>query len=212
MPDPSLFEEYLRGLAPEQLQQAFRSLVPASATRQEQVATLQAALASEAGRALRAEMGRWIVDHLIPVEHLVPEPYVVWRQPVREAMLFVADHFSDARLAAKLLEQIELPPNARPETSSASALTDATGAHIISSTFTASGFRLRATTLLTISQSLTSPTGSPFLMTKTFRTDFSIIIRTTAETVAPDSTKTTSSCRREATARLISKDYRPRSP
>src|SRR5208337_3076677 len=91
--------------------------------------------------------------------------------------------------------------------SSASALTDATGAHIISSTFTVSGFRLGATTLLTISQSLTSPTGFPVLMTKTFLTDFSIIVRTTAETVAPDSTKTISSCRREATARLISKDY-----
>ncbi len=116
MPDQSLFGEYLRGLAPEQLQQAFRSLVPASATHEEQVAAIQAALASETGRALRAEMGRWIVDHLVPVEHLVPEPYVVWRQPVREAMLFVVGHLSDARLAAKLLEQIELPPNARPET------------------------------------------------------------------------------------------------
>jgi len=115
-PAPSLFENYLRGLAPEQLQQAFRSLVPESATREERVAAIQAALASEAGRTVRAQMGRWIVDHLIPVEHLVPEPYTAWRQPVREAMLFVADHFSDARLAVKLLEQIELPTNARPET------------------------------------------------------------------------------------------------
>ncbi len=116
MPDPSLFGEYLRGLSPEQLQQAFRSLVSESATREERVAAIQAALASETGRALRAEMGRWIVDHLVPVEHLVPEPYTAWRQPVREAMLFVVGHLSDARLAVKLLEQIELPPNARPET------------------------------------------------------------------------------------------------
>jgi len=116
MPDPSLFEEYLRGLAPEQLQQAFRSLVSASATREERVAAMQAALGSETGRALRAEMGRWVVDHLVPIEHLVPEPYAAWRQPVREAMLFVIGHLSDARLAVKLLEQIELPPNARPET------------------------------------------------------------------------------------------------
>jgi len=116
MPDQSLFQEYLRGLAPEQLQQAFRSLVPEGATHEEQVAAIQAALASEAGRTVRAEMGRWIVDHLIPVEHLVPEPYAAWRQPVREAMLFVADHFSEARLAVKLLEQIELPATARPET------------------------------------------------------------------------------------------------
>jgi predicted unusual protein kinase regulating ubiquinone biosynthesis (AarF/ABC1/UbiB family) len=116
MPDRSVFEEYLRGLAPEQLQQAFRSLVSEGAPREEQVAAIQAALASETGRALRAEMGRWIVDHLVPVEHLVPEPYTMWRQPVREAMLFVVNHLSDARLAVKLLEQIELPPNAHPET------------------------------------------------------------------------------------------------
>jgi len=116
MPDPSFFGTYLQGLAPEQLQQAFRSLAPPSVTREEQIAAIQAALTSDMGRSVRAEMGRWIVDHLIPVEHLVPEPYVAWRQPVREAMLFVADHFSDARLAVKLLEQIELPPNARPET------------------------------------------------------------------------------------------------
>ena len=116
MPDQSFFEAYLQGLAPEQLQQAFRSLVPKGATREEQVAAILAALTSETGRTVRAQMGRWIVDHLIPVEHLVPEPYTAWRQPVREAMLFVAEHFSDARLAEKLLEQIELPPNARPET------------------------------------------------------------------------------------------------
>jgi ubiquinone biosynthesis protein len=116
MPDQSLFEEYLRGLAPEQLQQAFSRLVSEGTSREERVAAIQAALASETGRALRAEMGRWIVDHLVPVEHLVPEPYAVWRQPVREAMLFVVSHLSDARLAVKLLEQIELPPNARPET------------------------------------------------------------------------------------------------
>jgi ubiquinone biosynthesis protein len=116
MPEQSLFEQYVRGLAPEQLQQAFRSLVPESATRDEQVAAIQTALASETGRAVREEMGRWIVDHLVPVEHLVPEPYTVWRQPVREAMLFVVNHLSHARLAVKLLEQIELPPNARPET------------------------------------------------------------------------------------------------
>lgn len=105
----------MRGLAPEQLQQAFRSLISESTTREEQVATIQSALTSETGRAVRSEMGRWIVDHLVPVEHLVPEPYTVWRQPVREAMLFVVNHLSTARLAVKLLEQIELPPNARPE-------------------------------------------------------------------------------------------------
>lgn len=116
MPDQSLLEGYLRTLSPEQLQAAFRRLVPESATPEEQVAAIASALASETGRAVRSEMGRWIVEHLVPVEHVVPEPYTAWRQPVREAMLFVVEHLSDARLAPKLLEQIELPGNARPET------------------------------------------------------------------------------------------------
>ena len=116
MPDRSFFEEYLRGLGPGQLQQAFRDLVSRENTRDERIAVIQTILASAAGRGLRAEMGRWIVDHLVPVEHLVPQPYTVWRQPVREAMLFVVNHLSEARLAVKLLEQMELPKNARPET------------------------------------------------------------------------------------------------
>lgn len=116
MPDQLFFEQFLRGLAPDQFQQAFRTLVPQGVPPDEQVAAIQSLLASEAGRAVRSEMGRWIVDHLVPVEHLVPEPYTVWRRPVREAMLFVVNHLSDARLATKLLEQIELPSNARPET------------------------------------------------------------------------------------------------
>lgn len=68
------------------------------------------------GRALRADMGTWIVDNLVPAEHLVPEAYAAWRAPVRDAMLFVVAHLSDARLAPKLLEQIELPPRTHPET------------------------------------------------------------------------------------------------
>jgi predicted unusual protein kinase regulating ubiquinone biosynthesis (AarF/ABC1/UbiB family) len=52
----------------------------------------------------------------VPVEALVPPEYENWRPPVRDAMLFVISHLSDARLAPKLLEQIELPPNTPPET------------------------------------------------------------------------------------------------
>ncbi len=52
----------------------------------------------------------------MPVEALVPAEYENWRPPVRDAMLFVISHLSDARLAPKLLEQIELPPDTPPET------------------------------------------------------------------------------------------------
>jgi len=72
-------------------------------------------LESPMGQAFRAEMGAWIADHLVPVERLVPEAYLAWRPPVRDAMMFVVCHLSDERLAPKLLDQLELPANTRPE-------------------------------------------------------------------------------------------------
>ncbi len=114
--DPAFIKTYLQTLPPEQLRAAFLSLFPAESTREQKIAAMEALLASPTGRALRSEMGRWIVDHLVPVEHLVPATYTAWRAPVRDAMLFVVEHLSDARLAPKLLEQLELPLKSPPET------------------------------------------------------------------------------------------------
>jgi ubiquinone biosynthesis protein len=61
------------------------------------------------GQSLRDTMARWIVDEIVPVERLVPEAYLKWRPPVRDAMMFVVARLSPARLAPKLLEQLELP-------------------------------------------------------------------------------------------------------
>jgi len=60
-------------------------------------------------------MARWIVDVVVPVNALVPEAYAHWRPPVRDAMMFVVARLSPARLAPKLLEQIELPANTPAE-------------------------------------------------------------------------------------------------
>jgi ubiquinone biosynthesis protein len=60
-------------------------------------------------------MARWIVDEIVPVGSLVPESYLKWRPPVRDAMMYVVAHLSPERLAPKLLEQIELPLNAPAE-------------------------------------------------------------------------------------------------
>ena len=46
---------------------------------------------------------------------MVPEVYAAWRPLVRDAMLFMISHLSAARLAPKLVEQIELPPDTTPE-------------------------------------------------------------------------------------------------
>lgn len=64
---------------------------------------------------LRAELGTWIVEKLVPVESLVPDEYASWRRPTRDAMLFVVSQLSNARLAPKILEQIEMPLDTTPE-------------------------------------------------------------------------------------------------
>ncbi|MGB2603135.1 MAG: AarF/UbiB family protein, partial [Candidatus Sulfotelmatobacter sp.] len=55
------------------------------------------------------------VDGIVPVERLVPQAYQNWRPPVRDAMMFVVTRLSPARLAPKILEQLELPLNTSAE-------------------------------------------------------------------------------------------------
>ncbi len=105
---PSVIEGLVR-LTPKQLRAALANFLPKEATAAEQTSAIEAGLRSPAGGALRDAMARWIVDEIVPVERLVPQAYVKWRPPVRDAMMFVVTRLSPARLAPKLLEQLELP-------------------------------------------------------------------------------------------------------
>ncbi|MGA8491529.1 MAG: AarF/UbiB family protein [Terriglobales bacterium] len=105
----------LRPLAPERLRTALASFLPKGATAAEQTRAIEAGLRSPAGQAMRETMARWIVDEIVPVERLVPQPYLKWRPPVRDAMTFVVARLSPSRLAPKLLEQLELPPETSAE-------------------------------------------------------------------------------------------------
>jgi len=96
-------------LAPGQLRVALENFLPKEATPAEKISAIEAGLRSPAGQSVRDAMARWIVDEVVPVDALVPQAYVQWRPPVRDAMMFVVAHLSPARLAPKLLEQIELP-------------------------------------------------------------------------------------------------------
>jgi ubiquinone biosynthesis protein len=116
MLDPSVIEAGFRELAPGQLRAALTGFLPTDATPAQRIAAIEAGLRSPVGQSLRNAMARWIVDEIVPVERLVPEAYVKWRPPVRDAMMFVVAHLSPARLAPKLLEQIELPLNTPAET------------------------------------------------------------------------------------------------
>lgn len=95
-------------LAPDQLRTRLENFLPKGSTSA-RISAIESALHSPMGESLRETMARWVVDEIVPVESLVPESYLKWRQPVREAMMYVMAHLSAGRLAPKLLEQIEMP-------------------------------------------------------------------------------------------------------
>ena len=115
MLDASAIAAGLRLLAPDQLRAALGNFLPQGATPAEKIRLIEDALRSPAAPSVRDAMARWIVDEIVPVDALVPEAYKNWRPPVRDAMMFVVTRLSPARLAPKLLEQIELPPKTSPE-------------------------------------------------------------------------------------------------
>jgi ubiquinone biosynthesis protein len=115
MPDTSVIEAGIRQLTPEQLRAAVAGFLPKGGSRSERIATIEAGLRSLGGQSLRDAMAEWIVDEIVPVNRLVPEAYENWRPPVRDAMMFVVARLSPARLAPKILEQLELPRGTSPE-------------------------------------------------------------------------------------------------
>ena len=115
MAQPALIPAYVSRLKPQDLRQVFERFVPPGMSRERQVAAVREFLEGPHGKRMRSEMGRWIVERLVPVESLVPEAYAAWRPPVRDAMLYVVEHLSSARLAPKLLEQAQMSPGSRPE-------------------------------------------------------------------------------------------------
>src|SRR6201984_84748 len=115
MPDISSMDAGIRQLTPKQLRAAVANFLHKSGSEAERIGTIEAGLRSLAGQSLRDAMAEWIVDEIVPVKRLVPEAYENWRAPVREAMMFVVAHLSPARLAPKVLEQLELPKRTSAE-------------------------------------------------------------------------------------------------
>jgi len=80
----------------------------------EKVRLIRELLASPPGQAWRREAGAWVTA-LAPVEALVPESARQWRPLVADALHFFFSRLSDERLAVKIAEQIEMPPDTPPE-------------------------------------------------------------------------------------------------
>jgi len=77
------------------------------------IRTVKSILRSAAGRSSRQDIGNWIA-RILSVETLVPDVYGPWRLLVRDSIQFVFSRLSDARLAAKLVEQVDLPLDTEP--------------------------------------------------------------------------------------------------
>src|ERR1035438_5050770 len=90
------------------------SFLDSDASPASPLSAFKTALQTPAGRMLRDELGSWVI-RLLPAETIVPEIYAAWRPLVQDAMLFMIAHLSAARLAPKLVEQIDLPPDTAPE-------------------------------------------------------------------------------------------------
>lgn len=116
MSNPADFDTFFRDLSPKELRAALETFVPSGLGSAQKVAAIEAVLNSPSGVSVRAAMGRWISEHIVPASKLVPEVHARWIPVVRDAMLFVVSHLSSRRLAPKLLEQLELPLRTRPET------------------------------------------------------------------------------------------------
>lgn len=91
------------------------SLLSTGAGTQQKIQAIESVLNGHIGRDFRDRMAEWVLQFL-PVDQLVPQTYAHWRPLVRDAMSFMLSHLSTSRLAPKLVEQIELPPDTRPET------------------------------------------------------------------------------------------------
>ena len=115
MADVSVTESYLQQLTPDALRAAIANFLPQDLGDVQRAEVLESALLSQAGPLLRAQMARWIANDIVRVERLVPRTYGQWYPPVRDAMSFVVSNLSAARLAPKIVEQINLPLETPPE-------------------------------------------------------------------------------------------------
>jgi ubiquinone biosynthesis protein len=77
-------------------------------TKAEWQTTIQDAPDSLDGETQRRQVGL-LLSSLLPLEALIPDIYHKWRPIVRDGVAFIGAHLSNARLAAKLADQLMLP-------------------------------------------------------------------------------------------------------
>jgi predicted unusual protein kinase regulating ubiquinone biosynthesis (AarF/ABC1/UbiB family) len=106
--DQSILEPLVSGMPSEQLAAMAGAFLHSSSTG-ERISAVEAAVKT-GGPPWRTAIGQWISTRIVPAGVLVPDEYQRWRPLVQDSMQFVFSRLSDRRLATKLVEQIELPP------------------------------------------------------------------------------------------------------
>ncbi len=98
----------------EDLEQLLSPFISRGVTAAERISAVTTALRGLMAPQLRELIGQWAL-RIMPVEALVPDVYTQWRSPVQEALRFTLLRLSDARLAPKLVEQMDLPSSTPTE-------------------------------------------------------------------------------------------------
>jgi ubiquinone biosynthesis protein len=98
----------------EQLQAAVHGFLREHTTTAARTRAIESALRTGPGQFLRDELGKWVIQ-ILPAEQVVPDIYAAWRPLVRDSMLFMISRLSGPRLAPKIVEQFELPPDTSAE-------------------------------------------------------------------------------------------------
>ena len=81
---------------------------------EERTRKVQELLERQDSRGFREELSRRVLQ-FVPSEALVPEAYKQWRPLVHDCMFFMMSRLSAPRLAPKLIEQLDLPAETKPE-------------------------------------------------------------------------------------------------
>src|SRR5271157_81876 len=111
--DQSIIAPLVSGMPSEKLAAMAGAFLHSSSTG-ERISAVEAAVKT-GGPRWRTAIGKWISTRIVPAGVLVPDEYRRWRPLVQDSMQFVFSRLSDRRLATKLVEQIELPPDTPPE-------------------------------------------------------------------------------------------------
>src|ERR1051325_3609850 len=112
MRSPSPLERLSERARAAGFEQALAAFLHPATSSADRTPAMQAALSGPIAATVREVLGNWIAETLAV---LVPESSATWRALVQDAMHFVVTHLSDARLAPKMVEQLELRPRTSPE-------------------------------------------------------------------------------------------------